>query len=1292
MSPEQAGLSALDIDTRSDIYSLGVLLYELLTGKTPFDSKRLVQAGLDEIRRIIREEEPPRPSTRISTLADAEQTAIAKRRQSGLPKLLGIIQGDLDWIVMKTLEKDRTRRYETASGLALDLQHYLNSEPVAARPPSQLYRFQKLVRRNQLAVGAVGAVMAALLIGLGFSTWMFLKESQARQRAVAAEQTAARHAAEEATQRKLAEAAATEARMTVAQLDFLQASRLIAEGKGPEAMAYLARSLRANPTNAAAITRLTTLLTYDTWMIPQLVLQHPSEVMGAGFSPDGKRISTGSGDCSARWWDAQTGQALAAPMFTNLAQVTESLDGKRIGTASYDGTVRVWDAHTGKPVAVLLKETNTVCGIQFSPDGSRLVTDSEDGTARVWDASTGQPLTDPLRHSGRVSSARFSPDGTRVVTASWDGTARVWDAQTGQPLTGSLLHNSLVDAAQFSPDGMQILTASEDWTARVWDAQTGQALTPPMKHSAPVWNAEFSPDGKRIVTGSEDHTARIWDSQTGRALSDPLAHNSAVRSAHFSPDGKCIATASGDHTARLWDAQAGKPLTQPMKHGQQLWSARFSPDGSQVVTASEDHTAQVWDAHPRRALPEILAHHSQVFSAVFSPDGKRIATASQDWTARIWDAQTGQAVTEPLKHTNVVWSVQFSPDGKRVVTASWDHTARVWDARTGQPLTVPLSHSDIVRSAQFSPDGKRIITGSEDGTARIWDAQTGQSLAEPLQHTNKNTRDWNAVYSAQFSPDGTRAATASDDCTARIWDAQTGHPLTRPLMHDGPVRSVEFSPDGRRIVTSSWDNTARVWDAQTGQILAEPLRHKGWPVMAHFSLDGTRIVTASCDHTARIWDAKTGHPLTEPMAHTATLQSARFSPDGKRVVTASDDRSAQVWDVEAGQLVLRLAHNSGVWAAEFSPDATRIVTASGDGIARVWDVAPSETEFPDWLLRLAEVASGQVLGTRGKLEDTKLDRSAEMSQLRQTLNQKSQTNDWAVWGRWFLADSATRTISPFSSQSIPGYVEGLVRDSTVEAQEQPLDEAEVLASGNAELRRRIEEGRRPFELRRQAQQMAAQGKFAEAATILATVIELVPNDLQSWSQRAVLLAHNRDTEGFCKIREAMLARFGGTWEPRIANPTARTWLLLPSSGSELTAASRLAELTVTAGKSNGVDSWNQDMKGLSEYRQGHFATALEWGREFLSQPSLDNNVNVQATSVLAMAYYQSGQTNEARTALAKAKRVASTKLPKLNSGAPGSQWHAVLVSLILLREATELIEGKVDHDTPPVTGGRRQSE
>ncbi len=1053
MSPEQARLSGLDIDTRTDIYSLGVLLYELLTGKTPFDVNELMAAGLDEMRRTICEKEPARPSTRLSTILDADLTTITQRRQTDAPKLLQLLRGDLDWVVMKALEKDRTRRYETANGFAADIQRHLNNEPVIARPVSNFYRFQKLVRRNKLAFAAAGAVVMALILGVAVSVWQAARATRAER-----EQRSLREAAQTSRQKaetaeKAALTQAELATLTLAESDFLQAVRLISEDNSGDAMAYLARSLSANPTNDAALTRLATLLTYHSWTVPTVTFKH-NGLVSAELSPDGKRIVT----------------------------------------ASSDRTARVWDARSGQPLMEPLKHAGSVTSAQFSPDGTRIVTSSHDKTARVWSAQTGQPLTEPMQHKDWVSSAQFSPDGKRLVTVS-EGTVRVWDAEGGQAMFEPLKHDNWVNFAQFSPDGKRIVTASYDRTARVWDAQSGQPLTGPLKHTGGVNSAQFSPDGKRIVTASRDGTARVWDAQNGMPLTEPLKHNGKVKSAQFSPDGRRIVTAMRrGGTVRVWDAQSGQPLTEPFKHKGEVASARFSSDGEHIITTSTDDTVWVWDAQGSQPpLTEPLKHNDMVWSARFSPDGKRIVTGSYERAARVWDAQSGEPLTELLKynvpevkpetspdgtvkiyapyavgHAGPVLigpgvSAQFSPDGKRIVTVSSDDPrARVWDAQSGQPVTELLKQNSGVFGlffAQFSPDGKRIVTASHDRTARVWDAQSGQPLTEPLKHDE-------AVLSAQFSPDGSRIVTASMDGTARVWDAQSGQPLTEPLKHDGWVNFAQFSPDGKRIVTASNDRTARVWDAQSGQPLTEPLKHNDGVSAVQFSPDGRRVVTASSDCTARLWDAQSGQPLTEPFKHNDLVNSAQFSPNGKLIVTASSDHTARVWDAESGQpLTEPLNHNDGVSAAQFSPDGKRIVTASSYHAARVWDIAPSGASCPDWLLTLAEAISGRVLNKSSVLEATKLDRFAAVSRIRQTLDQDDGQSDWVVLGRWFLANPSSRTISPFFKSTVPEYIENRIKENSDES----LDEAGRLTYGNSDLSRRISDTRKALEQTKQAE-------------------------------------------------------------------------------------------------------------------------------------------------------------------------------------------------------------------------------
>ena len=1069
VSPEQAEMSGLDIDTRADIYSLGVLLYELLTGKTPFDARELWEAGIDAMRRTIREKEPARPSTRLSTMLEGELTATAKHRHADALKLISMVRGDLDWIVMKALEKDRTRRYATSLDFAADLQRHLNNEAVLAGAPSNLYKLQKLVRRNKGAVAAVAAIAAVLVIGIVISTWQAGRALRAGRISREAEKAATRNAT-------VAEAASAESRMTLAASDFSQAVRLVEEGYRSDALAYLVRSLSANPSNDAVLTLLATLLMYHSWMVPTLTFDDDGSVCTAQFSPDGERIVTASANGTVRVRDAQTGQPLTEPLKhdgpVSLAQF--SPDGKRVlsvvnGRVSSNFAARVWNAQTGHPLTEPLRHTGQVVSALFSPDGKMIVTASGDGTARVWDTQTGQLLAATLKNNGWVISAQFSPNGKRFVTASMHSGARVWDAQTGEPLAEPLKHNGEVRSAQFSPDGKRIFTVScnvNSSTVRVWDAQTGQPLTEFFNHSGWVSSAQFSPDGKRIVTASYDSTVRVWDTQTGQPVAEPSKHKGQVTSAQFSPDGKRIVTASSDSTARVWDAQSGQPLTAPLKHNGYVTSAQFSPDGKRIITVSQvfgtSGAVRVWDAVNGHPLTEPIRHGRTVgsnarkrgvISAQFSPDGKRFVTASSDGTARVWNAQTGKPMAEPLKHNKELTSAQFSPDGKQVVTASYDGTARVWDAQTGHPLTEPLKHGGVVWFASFSPEGARIVTASSAGTARVWDAQTGQPLTEPLKHDNP-------VTFAQFSPDGVRIVTgivmgvgaARLSGAVQVWDAQSGQPLTEQLTLNGSVWTAQFSPDGKRVVAASEDGTVQVRDAQSGKALMEPLKHNGGVRSVQFSADGKRIVTASRDSTSRVWDARTGDPLTGPLKHNGTVWSAQFSPDSKRIVTASEDCTAQVWDTETGlPLIEPLKHRSEVNSAQFSPDGRRIVTAAEDNTARVWDVPSAAPRCPDWLLQLAEAISGQVLNKQGVLEETKLNRAEVIKQIREKLSREPDDDDRVVWGRWFLADPATRTISPYSKLTVPEYIENRIKENTPDS----LAEAEQLAFGNAALLERI---------------------------------------------------------------------------------------------------------------------------------------------------------------------------------------------------------------------------------------------
>ena len=488
-----------------------------------------------------------------------------------------------------------------------------------------------------------------------------------------------------------------------------------------------------------------------------------------------------------------------------VTSVAFSPDGRRIVSGSTDNTLRLWDANTGKAIGAPLQgHGGLVNSVAFSPDGRRIVSGSTDNTLRLWDANIGKALGAPLQgHEGPVTSVAFSPDGRRIVSGSSDNTLRLWDVTTGEAINVSQQeHKGAVMSVAFSPDGRRIASGSFDKTLRLWDATTGQPIgVPQQEHKSYVMSVAFSPDGRRIVSGSWDNTLRLWDANPDQAIGPPLqGHNGWVASVALSPDGRRIVSGSWDKTLRLWDAKTGEAIGAPLRgHQREVTSVAFSPDGRRIVSGSWDDTLRLWDMNTDEAIGAPLqGHNSMVTSVAFSPDGRRIVSGSWDSTLRLWDAPTGQPIGAPLQgHESTVTSVAFSPDGRRIVSGSWDQTLRLWDANTGEAIGAPLQgHEDRVTRVAFSPDGRRIVSGSDDNTLRLWDANTGQLIGEPLQGHE------GPVSSVAFSPDGRRIVSGSYDGTARLWDAASGTVLGPPIRHRARVNQAAFSPDGTRIITA----------------------------------------------------------------------------------------------------------------------------------------------------------------------------------------------------------------------------------------------------------------------------------------------------------------------------------------------------------------------------------------------------------------------------------------------------------------------------------------------------------
>jgi len=683
MSPEQAEMSYQDVDTRSDIYSLGVLLYELLTGATPFDAKRLREGGIDHIQQVICQEEPRTPSARLTSLGDKAK-AVAERRRTQIITLTRRLHRELEWIPMKAMRKDRTRRYRSASELADDIQNYLIGAPLIAGPESAVYRTRKFVRKHAGSVAMVALVAIAIVIGLVASIVMGCRAEQARQK--------------EATARKQVEQALVRAenaeRVAQEQRKLAEQQRKLAEERAED----YRRSLYFNRIALAE----TAYRNSNMQRLRELLELCPADLRGWEWH----RLNHVSDQAS------MTLQGHSERVYS----VAFSPDDKRIVSSSKDKTIKIWDAATGAELMTLRGHSNQVYGMAISSDGKHIVSDgkrivsgSADGTVKVWDAATGDELKTLCGHGDRVESVAFSPDGGRIVSSSRNGTIKVWDVAIDRErviLAGPQGGEGFV---AFSPDGTRIVSVTgNNATIKAWDVATGTELTTLRGRRHGFLSAAYSPDGSRIVSGSCDNTIKVWDAATGVELMCLRGHKGWVLSIAFSPDGKRIVSCSmEDKTIKVWDVATGGELVS-LGHNSFVTSVAFGPDGERIVAGSSDKTVGLWDASTGAELMTLRGHTSAIRAVAFSPDGKYIVSGSENGTIKICDAGSGKELISVHGHTSRLRSVGFSPDGKRVISGSHDGTLKLWDAATGVEVMTLRGYG----SAIFSPDGKAIAFGT----------------------------------------------------------------------------------------------------------------------------------------------------------------------------------------------------------------------------------------------------------------------------------------------------------------------------------------------------------------------------------------------------------------------------------------------------------------------------------------------------------------------------------------------------------------------------------------------------